>query len=107
MRKKALFVLSVLLFIGAAVITAYPMIANYINDKYQSAIRTEYAQEIEGLDDSKRQEARKVAIAYNESLLPIQYDREALQAAAVKNCGAPRHFDAVPPVGFQYDRKTF
>lgn len=82
MRKKALFVLSVLLFIGAAVITAYPMIANYINDKYQSSIRTEYAHEVEALDDSELQEARKVAIAYNESLLPIQYDREALRAAA-------------------------
>ena len=82
MRKKALFVLSVLLFIGAAVITAYPMIANYINDNYQSSIRTEYAQEVEALNDSELQEARKVSIAYNESLLPIQYDREAIQAAA-------------------------
>ena len=82
MRKKALFVLSVLLFIGAAVITAYPMIANYINDNYQSTIRTEYAQEVEALNDSELQEARKVSIAYNESLLPIQYDREAIQAAA-------------------------
>ena len=87
MRKKALFVLSVLLFIGAAVITAYPMIANYINDKYQSSIRTEYAHEVEALDDSELQEARKVAIAYNESLLPIQYDREAIQAAAESYSG--------------------
>ena len=82
MRKKLIIILSVLLFIGAAVITAYPMIANYINDKYQSTIRTEYAQEVEALNDSELQEARKVSIAYNESLLPIQYDREAIQAAA-------------------------
>ena len=82
MRKKALFVLSVLLFMGAAVITAYPMIANYINDKYQSKIRTEYAQEVEALEDSEIREARQAAIAYNESLLPIRYDREAVHAAA-------------------------
>ena len=67
---------------GAAVITAYPMIANYINDKYQSKIRTEYAQEVEALEDSEIREARQAAIAYNESLLPIRYDREAVHAAA-------------------------
>lgn len=67
---------------GAAVITAYPMIANYINDKYQSTIRTEYAQEVKAMDDGEIRETRQAAIAYNESLLPIRYDREALQAAA-------------------------
>lgn len=107
MKRKLILTLSVLLFMGAVAITAYPMIANYINDKYQSTIRTEYAQEVEALEDSEIRDARQAAIAYNESLKPIRYDREALQAAAVKNCGAPRHFDAVPPVGFQYDRKTF
>lgn len=82
MKRKLILILSVLLFMGAVTITAYPMIANYINDKYQSTIRTEYAQEVEEMDDSEIQEARKAAIAYNESLLPIRYDRDALQAAA-------------------------
>jgi sortase A len=72
----------VLLFMGAVAITAYPMIANYINDKHQSAIRIEYAQEVEALEDSEIRDARQAAIAYNESLKPIRYDREALQAAA-------------------------
>ena len=58
------------------------MIANYINDKYQSSIRTEYAQALEALGDREIREARQSAIAYNESLLPIRYDQEALQAAA-------------------------
>ena len=82
MKRKLIQILSVLLFMGAVAITTYPMIANYINDKYQSTIRTEYAQEVEALQDSEIQGARKAAIAYNESLKPIRYDREALQAAA-------------------------
>lgn len=82
MKRKLILLLSVLLFMGAVVITTYPMIANYINDKYQSTIRTEYAQEVEALEDSDIREARQAAIAYNESLLPIRYDREALQTAA-------------------------
>ncbi len=82
MKRKLILILSVLLFMGAVAITAYPMIANYINDKHQSAIRIEYAQEVEALEDSEIQEAKKAAIDYNRSLLPILYDREALQVAA-------------------------
>ena len=82
MKRKLILILSVLLFMGAVAITAYPMIANYINDKHQSAIRVEYAQEVEALEDSEIRDARQAAIAYNESLKPIRYDREALQAAA-------------------------
>ena len=82
MKRKLILILSVLLFMGAVTITAYPMIANYVNDRYQSTIRTEYAQEVEAMDDSELQEAKKAAIDYNKSLLPIRYDREALQAAA-------------------------
>lgn len=82
MKRKPILTLSVLLFMGAVAITAYPMIANYINDKHQSAICIEYAQEVEALEDSEIRDARQAAIAYNESLKPIRYDREALQAAA-------------------------
>lgn len=82
MKRKLILILSMLLFIGAVAIAAYPMIANYINDKHQSAIRIEYAQEVETLGDSEIREARQAAVAYNESLKPIRYDREAVQAAA-------------------------
>ena len=82
MKRKLILTLSVLLFMGAVAITAYPIIANYINDKHQSAIRIEYTQEVEALEDSEIRDARQAAIAYNESLKPIRYDREAVQAAA-------------------------
>ena len=82
MKRIGIITLALLLFLTAVAITAYPMIANYVNDKHQSAIRIEYAQEVEALDDSEIREARQDAIAYNESLLPIRYDREAVQTAA-------------------------
>lgn len=82
MKRKLILILSVLLFMGAVSITAYPMIANYINDKYQSTIRTEYAQEVKAMGDGEIREAQAAATAYNERLLPIRYDREAVQAAA-------------------------
>ena len=82
MKRKLILILSVLLFMGAVTITAYPMIANYVNDRYQSTIRTEYAQEVKAMDDGEIRETRQAAIAYNERLLPIRYDRESIQAAA-------------------------
>ena len=82
MKRTILIVLAAALLLIAAGVTAYPMVANYVNDKYQSTIRTEYAQEVEAMDDGEIRETRQAAIAYNESLLPIRYDREALQAAA-------------------------
>ena len=81
MKKIYMLAISVML-LTAVSIMAYPWISNYVNDKYQSTIRTEYAQELEALEESEIREARQAAIAYNESLLPIRYDREALQTAA-------------------------
>ena len=56
-------------------------IAEAKRPRYQSTIRTEYALEVEAMDDGEIRETRQDAIAYNESLLPIRYDRGALQAA--------------------------
>ena len=82
MRRKLIIFLAVLLFIVAAGITVYPMISNYVNDKYQSVVRSNYAREIEKLDDSVIEEARTAAQAYNENLAPLRYNREAVEAAS-------------------------
>ena len=36
----------ILLFLAAAGLTVYPLVSNYMNDKHQSTIRTEYVKEI-------------------------------------------------------------
>lgn len=83
MRRKLIIFLAVLLFIVAAGITVYPMISNYVNDKYQSVVRSNYAREIEKLDDSVIEEARTAAQAYNENLAPLRYNREAVDRKSV------------------------
>lgn len=81
MKRIIMIVLAVLLLLTAAGITLYPWISNYVNDKYQSTVRTEYVKEIEMQTDTEIQAAKQDAQAYNESLNPIRYDREAVQAA--------------------------
>ena len=83
MKRSILIVLAASLLLIAAGIVAYPMIANYLNDKYQSTIRTEYVKELETLDDADIRAEREAALAYNESLSPIRYDRDAVEAASV------------------------
>ena len=84
MKRKILVIcLAVLFFLVAAGVTAYPLISNYVNDKYQSVVRTDYAKEIEEMDDSALLEARAAAQAYNDSLSPLRYNKEAVQAASV------------------------
>ena len=81
--KRTSIILAVVLLIMALCIIAYPWISNYLNDKYQSLILTEYEKEVELLDEAEIQEAVQAARAYNENLSPVRYDREAIEAAAV------------------------
>lgn len=73
----------VLLLIAALGVTAYPMISNLVNEKYQSMILADYTNEIEQMDDSEIKEAKQAAQSYNEQLQPIRYDPDAIEAAAV------------------------
>lgn len=81
MKRMFTVALAVLLLLTAAGITAYPLISNYVNDQHQSTVRTEFAKEIETRNDAEIQAAKQAAQAYNESLQPIRYDREAVRAA--------------------------
>ncbi len=82
MKRTSIIILAVVLLIMALCIIAYPWISNYLNDRYQSIILTEYEKDVEVLDDAEIQEAVQAARAYNENLSPIRYDREAIEAAA-------------------------
>lgn len=77
-----MIVAAVLLLLIAVLIVLYPMISNYVNNKYQSTIRTEYEAELQDMDDTALQDARIAAEAYNASLAPIQFNREGVAAAA-------------------------
>lgn len=81
--KRTTIILAVILLVMALCIIAYPWISNYLNDRYQSMILTEYEKDVEVLDDAEIQESVQAARAYNENLSPVRYDREAIEAAAV------------------------
>ena len=82
MKRIAIIALAVLVLIGAAGVTVYPLVSNYVNDKYQSVVHLEYAQEMEHLDAAAMEDAWEAAKAYNDGLSPLRYQKEAVQAAS-------------------------
>lgn len=82
LKRIMIKALAVLLLIAAAGLTVYPLVSNYVNDKYQSLVRTEYVEEIEKSDANELAEAKTAAQAYNDNLSPLRYHREAVQSAA-------------------------
>ena len=75
------------MFLLALGLTLYPIISNYVNQKYASEIFTAYQEVIARTDSSVLVQEREKAIAYNQTLLPNTateggYTQEALQSAS-------------------------
>lgn len=68
-------------------LTLYPIISNYVNQKYASQIHTAYQEVMEQTDDADLQRAREQAISYNAAIIPgasqNNYTQEGLASAAV------------------------
>ena len=79
--KKWPMVLGILAFFLALLITLYPIISNYVNEKYASEIHTAYEEIIQQADNSALLEAKKQAIAYNETITPGTAGEAYSQAA--------------------------
>ena len=85
MKKKMFTICTVLLFLAALCLTLYPLISNYVNQKYASQIHTAYQEVMEQIDDSALREAKEQAEIYNHSLIPgatEAYSQEGLLAAS-------------------------
>lgn len=85
MKKKIITICAAVLFLTALGLTLYPLISNYVNQKYASEIQTAYQELIQQTDDSVLQEAKQRAIAYNLAITPgtaDAYSEEALVSAA-------------------------
>ena len=85
MKKKIVTICAAVLFLTALGLTLYPLISNYVNQKYASEIQTAYQELIQQTDDSILQEAKQRAIAYNLAITPgtaDAYSEEALLSAA-------------------------
>ena len=78
---------TVLLFLAALCLTLYPLISNYVNQKYASQIHTAYQEVMEQVDDAALLQAKELAFAYNRSIVPgasteDAYSQEGLLAAS-------------------------
>lgn len=65
--------------------TLYPVISNYVNQKYASKIHTAYQEVVEQADNRAIQEAKEKAVSYNRAIVPgatEAYSQEGLQAAS-------------------------
>ena len=85
MKKKIITICAVVLFLTALGLTLYPLVSNYVNQKYASEIQTAYQELIQQTDDSILQEAKQRAIAYNLAITPgtaDAYSEESLLSAA-------------------------
>ena len=85
MKKKIITFCAAVLFLTALGLTLYPLISNYVNQKYASEIQTAYQVLIQQTDESVLQEARQRATAYNLAITPgtaDAYGEEALLSAA-------------------------
>ena len=82
-KRRILLILAVLALLASLSVMAYPVVANYLNEKYQSSVQAEYTRELASVDDGEILAAREAARVYNENLHPIRYDRDAVDAAAV------------------------
>ena len=76
--------LAVILFVLALGMTLYPVISNYVNEKYASEIHTAYEEIIQQADNSALFEAKELAIAYNEAITPGTADEAYSQAALLE-----------------------
>ena len=82
-HKISIIVAALLIFVLALGITLYPLISNYVNQKYASTIYTKYEEMIQNVDKTKLQEARSLAQSYNQALAPVSsYDKEGISEAS-------------------------
>ena len=85
MKKKIITICAAVLFLTALGLTLYPLISNYVNQKYASEIQTAYQELIQQMDDSVLQEGKQRAVAYNLVITPgtaDTYSERSLLSAA-------------------------
>ena len=86
-RKIMTLVLAAILFLLSLGLTLYPVISNFVNQKYASEIHTAYQEVIQQTDNTELLKARELAVCYNRAITPGStteeaYSQEALLAAS-------------------------
>lgn len=87
LKKRVTIILAVIAFLLALGLTLYPLISNYVSQRYASQIHTAYQEVMEQTDDAVLKKAKEQAQAYNAAITPgasqDNYSQEGLASAAV------------------------
>ena len=70
-HKTTIIVAAILIFFLALGITLYPLISNYVNQKYASTIYTKYEEMIQNVDETELQEARSLTTKHSRRFPPM------------------------------------
>ncbi len=86
-KRKQVILSAIFMFLLALGLTLYPVISNYVNQKYASEIHTAYQEVMEQADNQEIQKAKENAAAYNRAITPgaaqaDAYSQEGLLAAS-------------------------
>ena len=64
-------------FLIALGITLYPMISTWYNERHQAEVHIHYQEKVEQVDNTKLIEAKELAVAYNQTILPGAQDEDS------------------------------
>ena len=72
-------------FIIALGITLYHMISTWYNERHQAEVHFHYQEKVEQVDNTKLIEAKELAVAYNQTILPGAQDEDSFSNEALLN----------------------
>ena len=83
-KKRVLVVtIAMLAFLLALLVTLYPLISTWYNDRHQAQIHVQYKEELNQKDDSEIRNARKLAEAYNKAIAPGAQNTDSFTQGAL------------------------
>ena len=84
MKKKIIILcVAVFAFLIALGITLYPMISTWYNERHQAEVHIHYQEKVEQVDHTKLIEAKELAVAYNQTILPGAQDEDSFSKEAL------------------------
>ena len=85
-KKKVITIcIAALAFLIALGITLYPMISTWYNERHQAEVHIHYQEKVEQVDNTKLIEAKELAVAYNQTILPGAQDEDSFSNEALLN----------------------
>ena len=83
-KKKVITIcIAALAFLIALGITLYPMISTWYNERHQAEVHIHYQEKVEQVDNTKLIEAKELAVAYNQTILPGAQDEDIFSKEAL------------------------